>query len=128
MKFAIGFAGLGYIVVWPITSPDFDGHRFGIAIFCRDGLAGLLDPLCDSSHALTLPPSLHVFGFAAALIVIGRVLVYALKRSRQVNGDPAIDPSLEARTNAPAPLWRKPPRRARAVKPRAQFGLRGTPR
>ena len=130
LNFAIGFAGLGYMAVWPITSPDFDGHRFGIAILCRDSAAGLLALLCDSSHAVTLSPALHVLGFVSALIVIARLLSYALRRSRGAGGDPAIDMStvVEGRSNAPVPMWRKPPHRLRAIKPRAQFGLRGAQR
>jgi len=130
LNFAIGFAGLGYIVVWPITSPDFDGHRFGIAMLCQDDAAGLLALQCNSSHAVTLPPALHVLGFVSALIVIARVLFHVLKQSRQMNGNTAIDPSavIESRTSAAVPMWRKPPHRLRPVKPRAQFGLRGAPR
>lgn len=130
LNFAISFAGLGYVVVWPVTSPDFDGHRFGIAILCRDGAAGLLARLCDSSHAVTLPPLLHVLGFVAALIVIARVFFYVLRRSRQMSGNPEVDTSavIERRPGTLTAMWRKPPHRLRPVKPRAQFGLRGAQR
>ena len=62
--FAIWFAGLGYIVLWPVTSPDLGGKPFGASIFCRDASLSVLDLLCNSAHPLQLPPSLHALGFA----------------------------------------------------------------
>jgi hypothetical protein len=41
------FAGLGYIVMWPITAADLAGKPFGHTIFCLDGSAGLVDYLCN---------------------------------------------------------------------------------
>ena len=34
--FAIWFAGLGYVALWPVSSPDLDGKPFGASIVCHD--------------------------------------------------------------------------------------------
>ncbi len=129
--FAAWFAGLGYIVLWPLSSPDFSGKPFGASILCRDGSPGLLDLLCNSAHPLMLPPALHVIGFLAAVFVTVRLLLLAVKRSRRAAGGGATDASaLAARIpgSMPRTPWRKKPARPlRPVKPRTHFGLRGMP-
>ena len=72
--FAIWFAGLGYIVLWPLTSPEFGGKPFGASIFCRDGSPSALDLLCNSAHPLQLPPGLHAMGILSAIVVMVRLL------------------------------------------------------
>ncbi len=118
------FAGLGYIVLWPVTSPDLGGKPFGATIFCRDGSAGLADFLCNSAHPLQLPPGLHVLGFLSAVFVTTRLLVYAIRRSRRTAG--TISPM--ARIPAALAPMRKPAPQRPPVKPRTHFGLRGMPR
>jgi hypothetical protein len=129
--FAICFVGLGYIALWPVTSPDLGGRPFGAALFCRDTPLGALDFLCHSALPLQLPPNLHVLGFLSALFVTVRLLLRALKRSRRAAGADAAD--LSARVprmpDAVAPPPRqKPLRLPRPVKSRTHFGLRGMPR
>jgi hypothetical protein len=129
--FAIWFAGLGYIALWPVTSPDLGGKPFGASIFCHDVSLSVLDLLCNSAHPLQLPASLHALGFLSAMIVTGRLLVFAFKRSRRVVVTPTVDISAllaHLPGTIPSLRRRKPPRRHRPVKPRTQFGLRGMPR
>jgi hypothetical protein len=130
--FAGWFAGLGYIVLWPVTAADLGGKPFGASIFCRDGAPGLTDFLCNSSHPLQMPPGLHALGFLSAVFVTTRLLIYAIRRPRRAGGKDAImsanaTPALPTEAIAPPPL-RKPPPQRHAVKPRSHFGLRGMPR
>jgi hypothetical protein len=127
--FAICFVGLGYIVLWPLTSPEFGGLPFGASIFCHDGSTSALDLLCNSTHPLALSSGLHAVGILSAVAVMLRLLSYVIRRSRRgIAG--GRESALKARIPvAVAPsTWRKPARPFRPVKPRAQFGLRGTPR
>ena len=129
--FAASFTGLGYIALWPVTSPDLGGRPFGASILCRDGALSLLDLLCNSVHSLQLLPALHGLGFLSAVFVTLRLLVYAVRRSRRAARSSAAGASaLPARI--PVAIL-KPPRRKsapplRPVKPRTHFGLRGMPR
>lgn len=129
--FAAWFSGLGYIVLWPVTSPDLSGRPFGASIFCRDNTLSVLDFLCNSAHTLRLPPALHAIGLLSALFVTARLLVHAVRRSRRAASRRAAATStITARIPAailpPSPP-RKPQRPLRPVKPRTHFGLRGTP-
>jgi hypothetical protein len=126
--FAAWFVGLGYIVLWPLTSPDFSGKPFGASIFCRDGSPSLLDLLCNSAHPLVLPPALHAIGFLSAAFVTVRLLLHAVKRSRRTAGGVATDASARAArmpVASPPPRREKPTQPLRPVKPRTHFGLRG---
>ncbi len=128
--FAIWFAGLGYIALWPVTSPDLGGKPFGASIFCRDTPLGVLDFLCHSALPLQLPPNLHVLGFLSALFVTVRLLLCALNRLRRAVGTRAADMSalMTRLPDAVPPPQRTPLRPLRPVKPRTHFGLRGMPR
>ena len=127
--FALWFAGLGYIMLWPITSPELGGKPFGASIFCHATPLATLDFLCNSALPLQLPPNLHVLGFLSALFVIVRMLLRAFKRSRRAARTLGADMSAPV-TRLPdsPPPRRKPMRRLRPVKPRTHFGLRGMPR
>ena len=128
--FAIWFAGLGYIALWPVTSPDSGGKPFGASIFCRDTPLSVLDFLCHSALPLQLPPSLHVLGFLSALFVTVRLLLYAFKRSRRAVGTRAADLSALRDAIAGRGCRRRGENRCaplRPVKPRTHFGLRGMP-
>ena len=128
--FAVWFAGLGYIALWPITSSDLGGKPFGASIFCGDTSLGMLGFLCHSALPLQLPPNLHVLGFLSAVFVIVRLLLRALKRSRRAVGARTAGMSALV-TRLPdviQPPRRKPLRLLRPVKPRTHFGLRGMPR
>jgi hypothetical protein len=128
--FAIWFAGLGYIALWPVTSPDLGGRPFGASIFCRDASLRVLDFLCNSALPLQLPPNLHMLGFLSALFVTVQLLLRAFKRSRRAVGAGAADMSALATRppDAVPPPRRKPAWAVRPVKPRTHFGLRGMPR
>ena len=96
--FAVWFAGLGYIVLWLVGSPDH----------------------------LMLPPALHVArrGLGDAR---SRALAAARRRpaarSAAACAVPARKPAAVLR-----PPRRKPAHPLRPVKPRSHFGLRGMPR
>jgi hypothetical protein len=125
------FAGLGYIVLWPVTSTELGGKPFGASIFCRDSSPSMLDLLCNSANPLHLPPGLHALGFLSAVFVTIQLLYYAIRRSRGTNRQSAAKPSSPvAPTQIVLPRPRKqnfkPP--LRPVKPRTHFGLRGIPR
>jgi hypothetical protein len=128
--FAIWFAGLGYIVLWPLTSPDHGGQPFGASFLCRAGASMPLAWLCNSAHPLTLPPALHVIGLLSAVAVTVRALLAAIRRSRLRKGAPGLGaPALGAPALPGLRLARRKARRPAAyVAPRAQFGLRGTRR
>jgi hypothetical protein len=129
---AARFAGLGYIVLWPLTSPELTGRAYGASAFCRDNSPGALDFLCNSAPTLQLPPGLHALGFMSAVYVIIRLLVYGIRRFRRSAGP-------ETTNSPPMPIhriqivtprqtkWKAPPLPLRSVKPRAHFGLRGMP-
>ena len=119
------FAGLGYIVLWPVTAVDLGGKPFGASIFCQDCSPGLVDFLCKSAQPLHMPPGLHVLGFLSAMFVTIRLLVYAIRRTRRVAGANVPEARIPA-ASAPPPL-RKPAPPHRTVKPRTHFGLRGVP-
>jgi hypothetical protein len=120
------FAGLGYIVLWPITAADLGGKPFGASIFCTEGASRLTDLLCNSAQPLHMPAGLHVLGFLSAAFVTIRLLLYAIRHTRRAAGGP-ISPAVRipaALAQAPRqkPVSRRPP-----IKPRAHFCLRGMP-
>lgn len=128
--FAACFAGLGYIVLWPITANEIDGEAFGASIFCRDGSFGLMDFVCSSSQPLKMAPGLHAIGFMSAIFVTTRLLLSAVKRSRRaVRARRSASASAAVQTpDEPPPPARKLRLPRYAVKPRTQFGLRGVSR
>ena len=96
--FAVWFVGLGYIVMWLLSSPDL----------------------------LLLPPVLHVVGLASAVFVPVRLLMRAISRRRAAAG--AVRAVSARKPAAVLqPRRRKPARPLRSVKPRSHFGLRGMP-
>jgi hypothetical protein len=121
--FAACFAGLGYIVLWPVVA-DEAGASFGASMFCRDGGPAWLGFLCQSAQPLRLPPGLHALGFMSAVFVAARAVVGVVKRSRP-RSSPAS--ALQSVDETPPPP-RKPRLPLRNVKPRVHFGLRGVPR
>ncbi len=120
------FAGLGYIVLWPITAADLGGKPFGASIFCYEGAPRVTDFLCNSAQPLHMPPGLHVIGFLSAAFVTIKLLLRAIRRARRSAISP-VSPAMRipaALTQGPRqkPAPRRPP-----VKPRTHFGLRGAP-
>ena len=131
--FAACFAGLGYIVLWPITANELNGEAFGASILCRDGSFGLMDFVCSSSHPLRMAPGLHAIGFMSAIFVTTRLLLSAVKRSRRaVRARRSVAASASASSAVEIPDELPPARKLRlpryAVKPRTHFGLRGVSR
>ncbi len=120
------FAGLGYIVLWPITSDSLSGKPFGASIFCRDGAFSMPDFVCNSPHPLQMPEGLHALGFLSALFVTTRLMVHAYKSSRRAAGL-GKQPPMTTASAAAVPPPRKPSPQRPKVTPRTHFGLRGTP-
>jgi hypothetical protein len=120
LGFAVWFAGIGYVVLWPLAEAG-DGMPFGGSYVC---VAGVLSVLCGFDHPLTLPPALHVLGALLAVVVVGRLARRLLRRLRR----PAHihtatpDPGLPVAVSPPARrlLLRLP----RQVRRRSEFGLR----
>ncbi|MEI9803185.1 MAG: hypothetical protein WDN48_00440 [Pseudolabrys sp.] len=127
-----GFAGLGYIVLWPVTTRDLGGPSFGASIFCYDSGPGITNYLCNSAHLLQLPPGLHMLGLLSAAFVTTRLLAHSIKRVRRVASRGKMDAAPTNVSSATVALRRlhkpPPPPPRRAVKPRTHFGLRGMPR
>lgn len=125
------FAGLGYIVLWPVTAADLAGKPFGASLLCNDGASGLTDYLCNSAHPFVLPSGLHAIGCLSAVFVTTRLLTHAVRRTRRVVGKGArLGASIAVPNSAavaPPPPRRPAPIRP-SVKPRSHFGLRGVPR
>jgi hypothetical protein len=123
------FAGLGYIVLWPVTSAELGAKPLGASIFCQDGSPSILDLLCNSANPVQLPPGLHALGFLSAVFVTIQLLCFAIRRSRRTIRQRADASSPAPLTQTALPLARKqnfrPP--LRPVKPRTHFGLRGMP-
>jgi hypothetical protein len=128
--FTAWFVGLGYIVLWPVTSSDLGGQPFGASMVCRDNAPELLDFMCNSAHPLSMPAGLHALGFMSAIFVTSRLLVSGVKRSRQAVKRRTSVSSLPAvqKLDEPVPPPRRPQPRRSTVKPRTHFGLRGVPR
>ena len=121
--FATSFAGLGYIVLWPITASESGGAPIGGSMLCHDGSAGWLGILCDGAHPLRLPAGLHALGSISAVLAVARLLTCLHKRSRRPVPQA---PRLPIAQDNPAPRKRSPP--LQRIKPRTEFGLRGVRR
>jgi hypothetical protein len=127
-SFAVWFAGIGYVVLWPLTANGDSGYPFGASVVCGRANGGALAALCGLPHPLTLPVGVHVLGFSAAMLVTVHLLSRLLRR---VWLRPGTIPAAALHTRlsrAVLPRPRKPARRLRAVPPRKHFGLRGVPR
>jgi len=129
--FAVQFAGLGYVVMWPLSTPG-DGDLFGAALVCHGG-AGVLAVVCRMPHPLQLGVGLHIAGALCAVLATLHLLVRGICSVRRQRPGAASDVPGEAVAAAviaaPAPRARRrpmpPPRRL--TEPRSHFGLRGVP-
>jgi hypothetical protein len=119
--FAACFAGLGYIVLWPITASELGSEPLGAAVFCRDGSAGVFGFLCVDP--LRMPAGLHVLGFMSAVFVTARGLAGAIRRSRG-----SVPAAIAPESADDVPPLRKLRAQPTKLKPRSHFGLRGVPR
>jgi hypothetical protein len=96
--FGVCFAGLGYVGLWLVDSPNY----------------------------LAFPPMLHALGAAAAAFVPLRAVLYAVGRRRAAgSAKPAADSPKPAAS--PRLRRRKATYPIRQVAPRNHFGLRGAP-
>jgi hypothetical protein len=125
VNFAMFLLGVGYIVLWPLTSFDH-GAPFAASAICS---VSPLAWLCHLPHPLTLSPGLQLIGIFATVWLCLRLALRAIVRLRCMRAYRAGAVSaLTTRTHA-AVL--RPPRHKmiaplRSVKPRNRFGLRGT--
>jgi len=79
LGFAIWFAGLGYLVLWPVSASGSSGAHYDAALFCpAPGVSELLDALCRAPHPLTLLPALHVLGVFSVGLAALRLLCRGL--------------------------------------------------
>ncbi len=120
LGFAVWFAGIGYIALWPLAE-GVNGVPFGGLYVCR---AGILSFLCDFDPPLTLPPALHVLGALSATVVIGQLAYRMLRRLRRPAGTGTVAPHLYMPAAIDPRARRSTLRVPRQVKPRSQFGLR----
>jgi hypothetical protein len=95
--FAVWFVGLGYIVMWLLSSPDL----------------------------LLLPPALHAIGIASAILV--PALLWRAVSRRRAGAGAARAVSARKPAAVLRPPRRKSSYPLRSVKPRSHFGLRGMP-
>lgn len=114
--FAACFAGLGYIVLGPLSAVEPSAP-----LSCGVG-AGWLGFGCHPVH-VQLPPGLHVLGFTSAVFVVARAMIGTVKRSRHGSSSAAVSESVDETPPSP----RKPQQPLRTVKPRTHFGLRAEP-
>jgi hypothetical protein len=123
--FAIWLLGIGYIVLWPLTSLDH-GAPFAASLICSLWPLGFL---CHLPHPLALPPGLHVIGIVSVAWICLRLALHMIARVRRARVHRAGS-ALNARIPATLsrPSQRKPISPLRQVKPRSHFGLRGTRR
>jgi hypothetical protein len=128
--FAVWFAGLGYMAIWPLSASGSGGALFGASVLCHAPASfGVLAALCRAPHPLTLSPTLHVLGLLAAIAVVLRLACRALgcaRRARAAGTNAARVRRIHASPMPPPRSEPLPP--LPRVKPRNQFGLRGTSR
>jgi hypothetical protein len=124
--FAVRFIGLGYLALWPFSTPD----PFGLAQFCRPDTP-FQYLFYHWPQFVHLTPGLHLIGILCAGFLAARLLLRQSARWRRgrpvhANADlasSACDPSVLARLQR-AQFAKPPPK----VKPRSEFGLRGSAR
>jgi hypothetical protein len=119
MGFAVCFAGLGYLAIWPLSVNGSTGTLFGASILCRAAAPALLSKLCRAPHPLTLSPTLHALGVLSAAAA---ALLYCCRTFNRARQAPGADANMQIAGGTPPP---RPPRPLPRVKPRSEFGLRG---
>jgi len=125
--FAVCFAGLGYMAIWPLSASGTSGALFGASIICRAHTAfNPLPLLCGLPHPLILSPALHMLGLVSAIVVVVRLPCGVLRRRYRARANDADVHrrirDLAASMPAPRSASSRPLPR---VKPRSHFGLRG---
>jgi hypothetical protein len=133
LGFAVQFVGLGYVVLWPLSTPG-RGDLFGAPLLCGGRVADAVDVVCGMPHPLRLGVGLHAVGALCAVLATLHLLVRAVGRARSRRGavadGAAVPPAAIAVEAGAKPRLRRrrmpPPHKA--VPPRSHFGLRGLPR
>jgi hypothetical protein len=120
LGFAIWFAGIGYMVLWPLTAGG-KGMPFGGSYVCN---ADALSVVCDLDQPLALPPALHVLGAISAMIVIGQFVWRVLRRLRRPAGADTATSDRRISALVDPRARRSTMRIPRQVTPRREFGLR----
>ncbi|HVZ54441.1 MAG TPA: hypothetical protein VG986_20920 [Pseudolabrys sp.] len=134
--FAVGFCGIGYLLLWPFCSPDASGQLFGAALVCGDRAVAPLRWLCALPHPLHLSLPLNLLGLGSASAALARLVCRLLVRlwprpaalatATGALAGPMSAAGIEAgRLRRQRPYSPLPP--LRPVKPRSHFGLRGSP-
>src|SRR5690348_17534584 len=82
LGFAVQFVGLGYIVLWPASTPG-NGEMFGAGFLCGGRVADLLDLVCRMPHPLRLGIGLHAAGALCAVLAVPYLIVRAAGRLRR---------------------------------------------
>ena len=128
-SFAVRFAGIGYLPLWPLTSSGPGGDLFGASLMCGGPSTASfvwLDWLCRASHPLVLSPALHALGTASAcyvgLCLVHRGLRRLRRRPAAVTTVRIPDALMNPSRPPHAPVRVPPPP---GVTPRNHFGLRG---
>jgi len=127
LRFAIRFAGIGYALLWPFSTPDA-GALFGASLLCN---GGLLEAVCRLPHPLHFGLGLHAAGTLCALLALVDLAVRGVRQLRRERSAGASAASAPEDGVAAAP--RKRLRRRRLPPPRRNlpardhFGLRGLP-
>jgi hypothetical protein len=94
--FGVWFMGLSYFVMWAATGPLNRAMAFDV-------------------HPEVLPPALHLVGSVAAIIVVMRLLLIAVRSARKPTAEVA----------KPRPRFRRPDPTVKRIQARDHFGLRG---
>jgi hypothetical protein len=131
LGFAVQFVGLGYIALWPVSTPAA-GDLFGASLLCKGG-GGTFAIVCNLPHPLQFGIGLHFAGTLCAGAAVLMLLARAVRRAR--GRRPTIAPAPEAPLAPIAtPVAYRPRARRRpmppprkVVEPRTHFGLRGVP-
>jgi len=120
LGFAVWFAGIGYVVLWPLADTG-DGMPFGGSYVCG---AGILSVLCGFERPLTLPPALHVLGALLAVVAVGQLAWRLLRRLHPPAPVYTATPNLRLPVAVSPPARRSTLRVPRQVMRRSEFGLR----
>jgi hypothetical protein len=126
VNIAMWLLGLGYIVLWPISLFENDAP-FAAALVCSISPLALL---CFLPDPLTLAPGLQLIGVLSAAWVCVRLVSRAIAHLRRMRAYRAG--AVSALITSGTAAFLRPHRHntiqpLRSVKPRNQFGLRGTP-
>ncbi|MDO9411259.1 MAG: hypothetical protein Q7T81_01615 [Pseudolabrys sp.] len=119
IRFAVGFTGVGYIVLWPMTAQD-DGVA-AMSLVCGPSFT-LSDFICAPRVGLPLSPGLHLAGMMSLTCVLVFLTLRLVRRMVQKDAQTPMTLVRRrfARRNAAPPPHRY-------VRPRTHFGLRNLP-